>query len=500
MKHMFQGNIAKKALYLSTAALLISACGGGGGGDSSTPKPVEPPAPPANQAPTIEAGEDQNIRVNTQVVLSATASDSDGSITSYKWEKTSHVAGEEHIELMDPDKASAYFKTDFYITEPQEYTFQVTATDDDGASSSDSVKVTVMPVEHVDIALPDNIHRAMLTTFDDNSVLVTGGCKALGHDDKVVNTRCAEPSLKAFIVDLTTETITEIESLNFPQTHPLWSHRSTLLPDGRVLFNAQGIENENDWFHYGEIFDPATNQFSTTASMNHIRYHAMPVVIDSDTVVAFSDFSQHGYTDSIEAYSLSQDSWQYVDTTFPVMGVGSIITTHLPNSRALLIGGGNSEESGKNKSYIYDHEAQTLEQIDTLRPPEENNGKKTYTGNNGGGDFRRVDLNDNTFCLLSHSNIAHFIDPTPIRFNTETNKFENDITPCQKWWSVGNFTVDGDTFNNGHAKQYAAHIELKSDKVWVTQQMATDGITKTFDESCDCYRFNGPMVVRIIKH
>ena len=487
----------RKLMITSFFTLALTACGGGGG-ESTPSTPVTPPA--ANLAPTVSAGEDSSIRVNTRVILSAEASDSDGSIETYKWEKTSHVAGEEYIELKDTDKALAYFDTNFTITEQQEYTFTVTVTDDDGDTSADEVKITVLPVEHVDIQLPDNINHARLTVLNDSEVLVTGGCMAVGHNDKIANFTCIKPSLRAFVLDINTEALSEVENLNYHKPHPLAHHTTNLLPDGRVFLNAQDVWNEDGWVHYGEIYDPQTKQFTPTSSMNYVRHNAMPVVLENGEVAVFSDFYDSGYTDTIETYSVENDSWEIVEATYPELFIGSIISTNLPNNRVLLIGGLNDEYSAQNKSYIYDHTAQSIVQIDTLRPPEENNGKQSYTGNNGGGDFRRIDLSDDTFCLLSHSNIAAIIDPTPIRFNIQTDTFENDITPCEQWWNVGGYTVEGEVFNNGHVLPEAAHIELKSNKVWATQQLIDADREKIYNEDCDCYNYKEPMTIRIIKH
>lgn len=491
-----------KTLFISSILLILSACGGGGETASSSAQSTTPaPKPtPVNVAPSVSVGEDQEIRVNTRVVLVGEASDSDGAIESYKWEKTSHVAGEEYIELQDTTKATAYFDTNFVITDTQEYEFTLTVTDDDGSTSSDTLKVTVLPVEHVDFKLPENIHRANLTALNDNTVLITGGCKSLGHDNKIVNSNCVNPSLSAFVINLEKEELTEIENVNYPKVHPISNHRSTLLPNGSVFFTNQIIGEEGNLIHYSEIYDSNSQQFTPTASMQYVRWHAMPVLLNEDTILAFSSFSDRGYTDTIESYSISTDTWNILDAKYPEQNVGSIISTHLPNERALLIGGSNTEKTRSNRSYIYEHVSQTVTEIENLRPPEANNGKDMGTGNNGGGDFRRIDLNDNTFCLLSHSNVAAFIDPTPIRFNTETNKFEDDISPCEQWWNVGGYSVDGETFTNGHALIGAAHIELKSDTVWITQQLGTEHEEKTYNEDCDCYNFVEPMTIRVIKH
>jgi len=470
------------------ASLTLTACGGGGGGDSSPKISVTPPA--ANVAPTVNAGEDASLRVNTRVTLSAEAADSDGTIGSYKWEKTSHVAGEEYIELQDASTDAAFFDTNFHITEPQEYTFTVTVTDNDGATSSDEVTIIVLPVEHVDIVLPDNINQARLTALDDNTVLVTGGCKSINRVEGTTYD-CVEPSLRAFTLDLQTETLTEISNVNFPKPYGLSAQSTVLLSDGRVMLNSQDIWNLEGYTHHGEIYDPLSQQFSPIASMNDVRGHAMPVVLENDTVIALGGYG----IDSIETYSPLTDSWTVSATTFPN---AASITTLLPNNSVLLVGG-ISPEGKTFASFIYKHSDQSVTEIDALSTADSRNGKTSGVFSNGGADYRRVDLGDNTFCLLSHStlNFGGF-DKSPIRFDLNTNSFKEDVSPCEKFWHLGGYSVDDNTFINGHALRGAAHIELKSDKVWVSQQI--NDVDMEYNESCDCYDYIQPMTIRIIKH
>jgi len=477
----------RKLMITSFFTLALTACGGGGSSESTPSTPV---TPPANKAPTVNAGEDVSIRVNTRVILSADGSDSDGTIESYKWEQTGHVAGSAYIELHDANTAIAYFDTNFTMTEPEKHSFTVTVTDDDGSTSSDTVDIMILPVEHIDIMLPDNINQARLTVLNDDTVLVTGGCKAINRVDGVTKD-CVAPSLRAFVLDLQTEVLTEIENINFPKPYGLSAQSSVLLSGGRVMLNSQDIWNPNGWTHTGEIYDPKSQQFTPIASMNHVRAYAMPVVLENDTVIAFSDYG----VETIETYSPITDSWTVSDATFEN---AASITASLPNNRVLLVGGDGP--NGKTyDSYIYDHSDQSFTKIESIRTPSFENGHTSGMFNNGGADYRRVDLGDNTFCLLSHSNINFGgYDKSPIRFNLNTNAFAEDASPCEKFWSPGGYSVNGETFFNGHALRGAAHIELKSDRVWVSQQI--NDVDMQYNEDCDCYNYKEPMTIRIIKH
>jgi len=103
--------------------------------------------PPANAAPTVNAGTDQTVNTSAVVTLTGTASDSDGSIASTTW-----------TQLTGPTVAlsgSGLSRT-FTPTVAGVYTFRLTATDNLGTSSSDDVQVTVRGVQATPSTLVSN--------------------------------------------------------------------------------------------------------------------------------------------------------------------------------------------------------------------------------------------------------------------------------------------------------------------------------------------------------
>lgn len=92
----------------------------------------------ANVAPTVNAGADQAITLPTNsVTLTGTATDSDGSVASYAWSEVSGGAA----TITTPTSAT----TTVTGLVQGVYTFRLTATDDQGASTSDDVIITVNP-------------------------------------------------------------------------------------------------------------------------------------------------------------------------------------------------------------------------------------------------------------------------------------------------------------------------------------------------------------------
>jgi predicted esterase len=95
--------------------------------------------PPANAAPTANAGSDKTITLPTaSLTLSGSASDSDGSIAAKSWTKVSGPAA----TLTNTTSLNLQLSA---LVEGS-YTFRLTVTDNDGATASDDVKVTVNPL------------------------------------------------------------------------------------------------------------------------------------------------------------------------------------------------------------------------------------------------------------------------------------------------------------------------------------------------------------------
>jgi hypothetical protein len=90
----------------------------------------------SNQSPTVNAGSDQTITLPTSsVTVTATASDPDGTIASYSWTKIS--GGSATIS------SATTASTSITGLAAGSYVFRCTVTDNNGATASDDVSVTV---------------------------------------------------------------------------------------------------------------------------------------------------------------------------------------------------------------------------------------------------------------------------------------------------------------------------------------------------------------------
>ncbi len=90
--------------------------------------------PPSNQLPVANAGPDRSVDAGTMVILSATASDPDGTIDGYAWEQM----GGTTIILAGADTATAIFIAPD-VSADETLTFRIIVTDDDDATSSASI-------------------------------------------------------------------------------------------------------------------------------------------------------------------------------------------------------------------------------------------------------------------------------------------------------------------------------------------------------------------------
>jgi len=99
-------------------------------------EPPPPPPPPPNQAPSANAGSDRTVEQGDNVVITGSASDPDGSIVSWSWQQISGSA----VSLNGANSNQVSFTAPGTAGDIR---LRLTVTDDDGASDSDDVIVSV---------------------------------------------------------------------------------------------------------------------------------------------------------------------------------------------------------------------------------------------------------------------------------------------------------------------------------------------------------------------
>ncbi|HEY3449988.1 MAG TPA: sugar-binding protein [Myxococcales bacterium] len=133
-----------------------------------------------NQPPVVEAGADQTVRLPASpVTFSAVASDPDGTLASYAW--TSLSGGAAALAgAATSDLTVSGFGAGSYL-------FRVLVTDDQGATASDTVSLTVEPAAGADAGGPGND-----AAVPGSDAAVPGGDAAVAGVDAAVPT---EPAL-----------------------------------------------------------------------------------------------------------------------------------------------------------------------------------------------------------------------------------------------------------------------------------------------------------------
>ena len=96
---------------------------------------------PVNTLPTAEAGDAQSVNENTTVTLAGSATDVDGTISSYSWTQISGTT----VTLSDANVAAPTF-TAPQVSASENLEFELTVEDDEGGQATDQVTVQVSPV------------------------------------------------------------------------------------------------------------------------------------------------------------------------------------------------------------------------------------------------------------------------------------------------------------------------------------------------------------------
>ncbi len=125
-----------RIIFIYLLCSVLSGCGGGGGSSVAPP----PPPPAKNIAPSVSANS-QSVNERSDVAITATASDSDGTIASYAWVQKSGPT----VTLSNDTSSTVNF-TAPDVTQDTDIVLTITVTDDDGATASADVTITITAI------------------------------------------------------------------------------------------------------------------------------------------------------------------------------------------------------------------------------------------------------------------------------------------------------------------------------------------------------------------
>lgn len=102
---------------------------------------------PSNASPSVNAGSDQTVSSGASVTINVQATDADGSVVSVNVTQTAGPSVAANVTANGPSGALTGATVTFTaptVTSNTTLTFTATATDDDGATGSDTVNITVL--------------------------------------------------------------------------------------------------------------------------------------------------------------------------------------------------------------------------------------------------------------------------------------------------------------------------------------------------------------------
>ncbi|MEP7166119.1 MAG: PKD domain-containing protein, partial [Ferruginibacter sp.] len=158
-----------------------------------------------NQAPTANAGLDQNITLPANAVsLNGSGTDPDGTITVYQWTKISGPAGGTITNAGSATTA---------VTGLAEgvYEFQLRVTDNSGATDTDIMQVTVNAIPATNEAPTANAGTDISIYLPDNSVTLSG--TGIDPDGQVASYNWSVISGTAYLLSNSNSAITNLTGL-----------------------------------------------------------------------------------------------------------------------------------------------------------------------------------------------------------------------------------------------------------------------------------------------
>jgi alpha-tubulin suppressor-like RCC1 family protein len=156
-------------------------------------------ATPPNQLPVANAGPDKAIRLPVDsVVVTGSATDADGTITSYVWTKASGTGG----TISSPSSASTSFKG---LTAGI-YKFVLTVMDNNGGTGKDTMQVTV-DTAYIPPTVTAGIDKSVTLPVD--SIVLNGSATGHGTTIHILTwTRASGPNSPAIIMTNSNQTAT----------------------------------------------------------------------------------------------------------------------------------------------------------------------------------------------------------------------------------------------------------------------------------------------------
>ncbi|RYZ46521.1 MAG: hypothetical protein EOP49_23185, partial [Sphingobacteriales bacterium] len=310
--------------------------------------------PAANIPPTANAGNNITITLPTNsVMLDGSGNDADGTISSYNWVKISGGAA----NIVSANTASSNVSG----LSQGSYTFQLTVTDNNGATATDEVGVTVLPAPNVPptanagnditITLPVNNITLVGTGNDaDGTVTSYSWVKISGGAANIASANTASSNVSGLVqgsysfqltvTDNSGATATDVVNVtvlaapNVAPTANAGNDITITLPTNSIILNGSGndVDGTIDSYNWVKISGGAANIVSANTASSNVSGLAQGNYSFQLTV---TDNSGATATDVVNVTVLAAPN------VAPTANAGNDITITLPTNSIILNGSGN---------------------------------------------------------------------------------------------------------------------------------------------------------------
>jgi len=132
-------------------------------------------------------------------------------------------------------------------------------------------------------------------------------------------------------------------------------HTATLLPSGKVLVAGGSVYPGGTSLASAELYDPATNLWTSVASMPSPRSHAAAVLLTDGRVLVVGGSSNGSNPPGAEIYDPPSDTWSSVVGIPGDTRPYTPTATRLPDGKVLIVGGSdNPQEAIADQADIFD--------------------------------------------------------------------------------------------------------------------------------------------------
>lgn len=197
-----------------------------------------------NQAPVAVAGSDFEVIGQSEINISgAGSSDADGEISSYSW---SQVSGET-LALSGVSSAVLTFIAPD-VTQTTDYEFQLTVTDADGSSATDTVILTVIPKDapRLNVYFPP-----VIGVYEGETISVFGDAEAIDSTLSTVEVSVGGEFLEAVIEDGKWR----VDSISLPQTETITITIRATDSESRITEKTSKIFTAETDIGTGQLWD-----------------------------------------------------------------------------------------------------------------------------------------------------------------------------------------------------------------------------------------------------